>query len=71
MPHKNDFVWTMETWTAFQEMMVRLAMSTLTSPFTGEILTIYLAASKEAINLVLIVERDNCGARQLWSATKF
>nr|GEX32347.1 reverse transcriptase domain-containing protein [Tanacetum cinerariifolium] len=56
---KSDFQWTPEAEGAFKEMKQSIAkLSMLTEPKEKEELIMYLAAAKEAINVVLMTERD-------------
>ncbi|GJW73136.1 reverse transcriptase domain-containing protein [Tanacetum coccineum] len=56
---KNDFQWTAEAETAFEQMKKLIAeLPMLTAPKEKEELIIYLAATKEAISAVLMMERD-------------
>nr|XP_043639225.1 uncharacterized protein LOC122610294 [Erigeron canadensis] len=55
---KQDFSWTEEDEKAFQDMKKFLAnLPTLTAPIPGETLTLYLGASKECVNVVLLADR--------------
>ncbi|XP_071719262.1 uncharacterized protein [Rutidosis leptorrhynchoides] len=54
----HNFVWTEDAEKAFQDMKAFLKeLPTLTVPIQGETLTVYLAASSEAISSVLIADR--------------
>nr|GEX30551.1 reverse transcriptase domain-containing protein [Tanacetum cinerariifolium] len=56
---KSDFQWTAKAETAFKQMKKLIAeLPMLTAPKEKEELIIYLAAAKEAINAVLMTERD-------------
>ncbi|XP_071727467.1 uncharacterized protein [Rutidosis leptorrhynchoides] len=55
---KKDLIWTDEAERAFQDMKAFLKeLPALTAPISGETLTVYLAASTEAISSVLIADR--------------
>ncbi|XP_071687443.1 uncharacterized protein [Rutidosis leptorrhynchoides] len=55
---KKDFIWTDEVERAFQDVKAFLKeLPALTAPIPGETLTVYLAASSEAISSVLITDR--------------
>ncbi|XP_071709259.1 uncharacterized protein [Rutidosis leptorrhynchoides] len=55
----KSFNWILEAENAFQEMKTLIkTLPTLTAPVPGETLTVYLAASTEAISSVLVTERD-------------
>lgn len=57
---KQDFSWTKEAESAFQDMKKFLAsLPTLTALIPGETLTLYLAASKECVSAVLLADRRN------------
>ncbi|PWA79596.1 hypothetical protein CTI12_AA205210 [Artemisia annua] len=59
-PKKTKFKWSEEVEKAFQALKVFLIeLLTLTTPFLGETLTMYLAASNEAIGSVLVADRDS------------
>ncbi|GKA71645.1 reverse transcriptase domain-containing protein [Tanacetum coccineum] len=56
---KSDFEWTQEAKIAFRQMKKLIAdLLMLTAPKEREELIIYLAAAKEAINVVLMTERE-------------
>ncbi|GJY35646.1 reverse transcriptase domain-containing protein [Tanacetum coccineum] len=56
---KSDFQWTTEVEAAFQQMKKLIAeLPMMAAPQEKEELIIYLAAAKEAINAVLMTERD-------------
>ncbi|GJW96646.1 reverse transcriptase domain-containing protein [Tanacetum coccineum] len=56
---KSDFQWTQEAEAAFKQMKKLIAeLPMLTAPKENEELIIYLAAAKEAINAVLMTERE-------------
>nr|GEW49945.1 reverse transcriptase domain-containing protein [Tanacetum cinerariifolium] len=56
---KSDFQWTPEAEGAFKEMkQSRAELSMLTAPKEKEVLIMYLAAVKKAINAILMTERD-------------
>ncbi|GJQ93091.1 reverse transcriptase domain-containing protein [Tanacetum coccineum] len=56
---KSDFQWTPEAEEAFKQMKKLIAeLPTLTAPREREELIIYLAAAKEAINAVLMTDRE-------------
>ncbi|GKC22836.1 reverse transcriptase domain-containing protein [Tanacetum coccineum] len=56
---KSDFQWTTETEMAFHQMKKSIAeLPIMAAPQEKEELIIYLAASKEAISVVLMTERD-------------
>ncbi|GJZ59010.1 reverse transcriptase domain-containing protein [Tanacetum coccineum] len=56
---ENDFQWTPEAEEAFKQMKKLIAeLPTLTAPREREELIIYLAAAKEAINAVLMTDRE-------------
>nr|XP_043633459.1 uncharacterized protein LOC122604652 [Erigeron canadensis] len=58
--NKKDFKWSREAESAFQELKSHLqSLPALTVPRPGETLILYLAAAKEAINAVLLAERQN------------
>ncbi|GJZ77917.1 reverse transcriptase domain-containing protein [Tanacetum coccineum] len=60
---KSDFLWTEEAEAAFKQMKEHIAKLTmLTAPEEQEELIVYLAASKEAVSVVLMTERE---ARQM------
>ncbi|GKB72867.1 reverse transcriptase domain-containing protein [Tanacetum coccineum] len=60
---KSDFLWTEEAEAAFRQMKEHIAkLPMLTAPEEQEELIIYLAASKEAVSVVLMTERE---ARQM------
>ncbi|GJY27235.1 reverse transcriptase domain-containing protein [Tanacetum coccineum] len=60
---KSDFLWTEEAETAFKQMKEHIAkLPTLTAPEEQEELIVYLAASKEEVSAVLMMERE---ARQM------
>ncbi|GJZ67665.1 reverse transcriptase domain-containing protein [Tanacetum coccineum] len=55
---KKDFTWTREADKAFEEMKRYIEkLPTLVAPKAGENLIVYLGASKECINAVLMAER--------------
>nr|GEX98159.1 reverse transcriptase domain-containing protein [Tanacetum cinerariifolium] len=55
---KKDFTWTREAEKAFEEIKKYIEkLPTLMAPRAGEGLIVYLAASKECINAVLMAER--------------
>ncbi|XP_071738674.1 uncharacterized protein [Rutidosis leptorrhynchoides] len=57
--NKQDFMWTEEAETAFQDVKRLLKeLPTLTAPVAGETLILYMAGSAEAISSVLIAERN-------------
>nr|GEX07525.1 hypothetical protein [Tanacetum cinerariifolium] len=56
---KSDFHWTEEAESAFKQMKQLIAeLPTLTTPEEKKELTIYLAATKEAVSAVLMTERE-------------
>ncbi|GKE44142.1 reverse transcriptase domain-containing protein [Tanacetum coccineum] len=56
---KSDFQWTAEAERAFKQMKQLIAeLSMLAAPMEKEVLIMYLAATKEAITVVLMTERD-------------
>ncbi|GJX28118.1 reverse transcriptase domain-containing protein [Tanacetum coccineum] len=56
---KSDFLWTEEAESAFRQMKELIAkLPMLTAPEEKEELVIYLAASKEAVSVVLMTERE-------------
>lgn len=56
---RNKLAWTTEAEDAFQTMKNFLAkLPTLTAPFPGEKLQMYLAAAHEAVSAVLMVQRQ-------------
>nr|GEZ11420.1 reverse transcriptase domain-containing protein [Tanacetum cinerariifolium] len=56
---KSDFQWTVEAEMAFKQMKTLIAeLPMLTTPNEKEELVIYLAAAKEAVSTVLMMERD-------------
>ncbi|XP_021984866.1 uncharacterized protein LOC110880703 [Helianthus annuus] len=56
---KQEFKWTPEAETAFQQMKECLIkLPTLTAPFEKEPLILYLSSSDKAVGSVLLVERD-------------
>ncbi|GJS18651.1 reverse transcriptase domain-containing protein [Tanacetum coccineum] len=56
---KSDFLWTEEAEAAFRQMKELIAkLPMLTAPKEKEELIIYLAASKEAVSVVLMTERE-------------
>ncbi|GJU02719.1 reverse transcriptase domain-containing protein [Tanacetum coccineum] len=60
---KSDFLWTEEAKAAFKQMKEHIAkLPMLTAPEEQEELIVYLAASKEAVSVVLMTERE---ARQM------
>ncbi|GJS48994.1 reverse transcriptase domain-containing protein [Tanacetum coccineum] len=60
---KSDFLWTEEAEAAFRQMKEHIAkLPMLTAPEEQEELIVYLAASKEAVSVVLMTERE---ARQM------
>ncbi|GJX48661.1 reverse transcriptase domain-containing protein [Tanacetum coccineum] len=60
---KSDFLWTEEVEVAFRQMKEHIAkLPMLTAPKEQEELIVYLAASKEAVSVVLMMERE---ARQM------
>ncbi|GJU89645.1 reverse transcriptase domain-containing protein [Tanacetum coccineum] len=60
---KSDFLWTEEAEAAFRRMKEHIAkLAMLTDPEEQEELIVYLAASKEAVSVVLMTERE---ARQM------
>ncbi|GKA30177.1 reverse transcriptase domain-containing protein [Tanacetum coccineum] len=60
---KSDFLWTEEAEAAFRQMKEHIAkLPMLTAPEEQEELIIYLAASKKAVSVVLMMERE---ARQM------
>ncbi|GJY96756.1 hypothetical protein Tco_0513666 [Tanacetum coccineum] len=57
--NKKDFTWTEAVEEAFLEMKKLVSeLPTLTAPKKGETLMMYLAAADEAVNVVLLTERD-------------
>ncbi|GJZ01405.1 reverse transcriptase domain-containing protein, partial [Tanacetum coccineum] len=57
---KSDFQWTQEAEASFKQMKALIAeLPMLSAPKEKKELIMYLAAAKEAINAVLIIERDN------------
>ncbi|GJR41445.1 reverse transcriptase domain-containing protein [Tanacetum coccineum] len=55
---KSDFLWTEEAEAAFKQMKEHIAkLPMLTAPEEQEELIVYLAASKEAVSVVLMTER--------------
>ncbi|XP_071727809.1 uncharacterized protein [Rutidosis leptorrhynchoides] len=70
--NKKDFMWMEEVDTAFQDVKRLLKeLPTLTAPVAGETLILYMAASVEAISLVLIAERNEVTQTLFSSASKF
>ncbi|GJZ65271.1 reverse transcriptase domain-containing protein, partial [Tanacetum coccineum] len=60
---KSDFLWTEEAEAAFKQMKEHIAkLPMLTAPEEQEEIIVYLAASKEAVIVVLMTERE---ARQM------
>ncbi|GJX48915.1 reverse transcriptase domain-containing protein [Tanacetum coccineum] len=60
---KSDFLWTEEAEAAFRQMKEHIAkLPMLTAPEEQEELIVYLAASKEAVSVVLMTEIE---ARQM------
>ncbi|GJV57009.1 reverse transcriptase domain-containing protein [Tanacetum coccineum] len=60
---KSDFLWTEEAKAVFRQMKKHIAkLPMLTAPEEQEELIVYLAASKEAVSVVLMTERE---ARQI------
>ncbi|GKD44572.1 reverse transcriptase domain-containing protein, partial [Tanacetum coccineum] len=56
---KSDFLWTEEAESAFRQMKELIEkLPMLTAPEEKEELVIYLAASKEAVSVVLMTERE-------------
>ncbi|GJV36969.1 reverse transcriptase domain-containing protein [Tanacetum coccineum] len=56
---KSDFLWTGEAEAAFRKMKEHIAkLPMLTAPEEQEELTVYLASSKEAVSVVLMMERE-------------
>ncbi|GKB48528.1 reverse transcriptase domain-containing protein [Tanacetum coccineum] len=56
---KSNFLWTEEAKSAFRQMKELIAkLPMLTAPEEKEELVIYLAASKEAVSVVLMTERE-------------
>ena len=54
----DPFTWTEEAEQAFQELKQHLtSLSILVAPEPGEMLFLYLAASAEAVSMVLVAER--------------
>ncbi|XP_021991287.1 uncharacterized protein LOC110888050 [Helianthus annuus] len=61
---KQEFKWTPEAETAFQQMKECLIkLPTLTAPFEKEPLILYLSSSDKAVGSVLLVERDGVQTR--------
>ncbi|KAI3790848.1 hypothetical protein L2E82_04222 [Cichorium intybus] len=58
--NKDGFKWTTAADEAWKNLKHALGnLPTLSSPIPGEILSIYLSASHEAVSAVLVVERNN------------
>ncbi|GJV79493.1 reverse transcriptase domain-containing protein, partial [Tanacetum coccineum] len=56
---KSDFQWTAEAEVAFKQMKQLIAeLPTLTAPMKKEELIVYLAAAREAVSAVLMMERE-------------
>ncbi|GJS19910.1 reverse transcriptase domain-containing protein [Tanacetum coccineum] len=56
---KSDFHWTEEAESAFKQMKQLIAkLPTLTAPEEKDELIVYLAAAKEAVSAVLMIERE-------------
>ncbi|GJW36218.1 reverse transcriptase domain-containing protein [Tanacetum coccineum] len=56
---KSDFQWTVEAEAAFKEMKKLISeLPTLTAPMENKELIVYLAAAREAVIAVLIMERE-------------
>ncbi|GJZ31904.1 reverse transcriptase domain-containing protein [Tanacetum coccineum] len=56
---KSDFQWTAEAEAAFKQMKKLIAeLPTLTVPMENEELIVYLAASREVVSAVLMIERE-------------
>ncbi|GJR30381.1 reverse transcriptase domain-containing protein [Tanacetum coccineum] len=59
---KSDFLWTEEAESAFRQMKEHIAkLPMLTAPEEQEELIVYLAASKEAVSVVLMTEKRTMG----------
>ncbi|GJS77395.1 reverse transcriptase domain-containing protein [Tanacetum coccineum] len=68
---KSDFQWTQEAEVAFKQMKKLIAeLPMLTAPKEKEELIIYLAAAKEAISTVLMIERGGKHRRTLPGGTR-
>ncbi|GJR31835.1 reverse transcriptase domain-containing protein [Tanacetum coccineum] len=68
---KSDFEWTQEAEVAFKQMKKLIAeLPMLTAPKEKEELIIYLAATKEAISVVLMIERGGKHRRTLPGGTR-
>ncbi|GKB39561.1 reverse transcriptase domain-containing protein [Tanacetum coccineum] len=55
---KSDFQWTTKAEAAFKQMKLIAELPTLTAPMEKEELIVYLAAAKEAVSVVLMMERE-------------